>query len=97
MKRMNKREAAAIAEAELDALRALGYEALAERAEKNRHFQVTGQSGKPYDVETMIYWDGRAHTGVRVIAAVSTGGGWSFFHPLSRDFIIDPNGSFVGE
>ena len=88
---VDKKEAALIAEQELEGLRALGYSSLLERVEEMEHHQVTGSSGTVYNVETMVYWDARAGRALRVIAAVDDGRGWSTFHPLSRDFILEPD------
>ena len=41
-------------------------------------------------------WDGKTNGNVRILVAVSAGGLRDFV-PLCRDFIIAPDGSFVGE
>ena len=92
---MDKEEAAKVAFAELEALIRLGYERLASRLEETETREVTTSSGKTYQIETMVYWEGRAANGaLRVIAAVDDGG-MSAFRPLSRAFIMNADGSLV--
>jgi hypothetical protein len=43
-----------------------------------------------------FFWDGREEENLRVIAAIDDGG-WRALSPLSEDFIVAPDGSFVGE
>ena len=57
---------------------------------------LLGADGKAYQLEIQAMWDGEENGNVRVRVAVS-GGGLSDFLPLCRDFIIAPDGSFVGE
>jgi len=91
---MDKVEAASIANAELQRLRALGYEALAQRIGESETHQVRGDSGVVYQAETMVIWDGQAGGDLRVIASVDDGR-WRAFQPLSRDFIMRPDGSEI--
>ncbi|MGO9591134.1 MAG: hypothetical protein ACLP3K_13945 [Candidatus Acidiferrales bacterium] len=57
---------------------------------------LRGTDGKAYELEIQATWDEKKNGNVRVLVAVS-GGGLSDFVPLCRDFIIAPDGSFVGE
>ncbi len=76
------------------ALRDLAHETLVQRVKETEAHEVTAASGVVYQVETMVYWDGRAGGDIRVIAAVDDGG-WRAFRPLSRDFIMCPDGSLI--
>ena len=58
--------------------------------------EVLGESGAVYQVETQVFWDGPPDDDVRVIASIDDGG-WSAFMPMSQDFIMAPDGGFVGE
>jgi hypothetical protein len=58
---------------------------------------VVAESGVQYQVEVQAFWDDPRHPGnLRVIIAIDDGG-WRAFHPLSADFIVASDGSFVGE
>jgi hypothetical protein len=58
--------------------------------------EVRGKSGAVYQVQTQAVWDGGADGDLRIMVAVDDGG-WRAFLPLSEDFIVAPDGSFVGE
>lgn len=58
--------------------------------------EVTGQAGAAYQIETQVFWDAAPGGDLRVIASIDDGG-LSAFKPLSDDFIVGPDGSFVGE
>jgi hypothetical protein len=48
-------------------------------------------------VEVLALWDeGRPGGNLRVMVSIDDGG-WRAFKPLTEDFIIAPDGSFVGE
>jgi len=55
-----------------------------------------GYQGLDIVVEAQAFWDNKKETNIRVMAS-SDGGGTRAFHPLTRDFIKAPDGSFVGE
>lgn len=58
---------------------------------------VTAESGIEYQVEIQGFLDDpRENENFRVTASVDNGG-WSSFSPLSRDFIVSPDGTFVDE
>lgn len=58
---------------------------------------VVAESGVRFQVEVQAFWDTPRQPGnLRVIVAIDDGG-WSSFRPLSTDFIIASDGSFVGE
>ena len=58
--------------------------------------EVTAESGTTYQLESQVLWDGKAGGDIRVLVAVDDGG-VSAFKPLTDDFILAPDGSFVGE
>jgi hypothetical protein len=58
---------------------------------------VVAESGFQYQVEVQAFWDSPHQAGdLRVIIAIDDGG-WRAFRPLSTDFIVASDGSFVGE
>ena len=57
---------------------------------------VTAASGARYQLEIQAIWDDGPGGDVRVIGSVDDGG-WRSFAPLGDDFIMAPDGSFVGE
>lgn len=59
--------------------------------------EVRGDSGTVYQAETDSFWDGRKGGDLRVVASIDDGRGWRAFCPLTEDFIIAHDGSFVGE
>jgi hypothetical protein len=58
--------------------------------------EVTGEDGKRYQLEAEVFWDGKKGGDVRVIV-MGDDGGWRAFKPLTSDFIMASDGSFVGE
>jgi hypothetical protein len=55
----------------------------------------TGASGRAYQIEIQAVWDDRPGANVMVIGSVDDGG-WRATVPLTRDFIMAPDGSLVG-
>ena len=94
---MNEEEATTILGNTVAELRRDSYDALVDRYlhESDTH-SVVAESGAEYQVEIQAFWDGRAPGNLRVIVAIDDGR-WRAFHPLSADFIVAPDGSFVGE
>lgn len=79
-------------------LRRESYEALvAHYLSQPRGHTVVAESGVQFQVEVQALWDTPRQPGnLRVIIAIDDGG-WRSFRPLSTDFIIASDGSFVGE
>ncbi len=80
-------------------LRRQPYETLRARyLSESEHRFVVADSGIPYQVEVQAFWDTPRQPGnLRLIIAVDDGGWRTSFSPLSTDFIIAPDGTFVGE
>lgn len=78
-------------------LRRESYRALVDRyLRESDNRTVTAESGVQYQVEVQAFWDGRRPGNLRVIIAIDDGG-WRAFRPLSTDFIVAADGTFVGE
>jgi hypothetical protein len=58
--------------------------------------QIRGEDGKEYQLEVQVFWDSKKGGRLRVMVAADDGG-WRAFKPLTDDFIMAPDGSFVGE
>jgi hypothetical protein len=94
---MNKAEARSILGAEVVRLRSASYSDLVERLLNNEEsVERVGSSGARYAIECRAFWDGEPQGNLRVRAMIDDGG-WRSFVPLVEDFILAPDGSFVGE
>ena len=93
---MDRREAKAIVGAELQKYRSQSYEELLRLRSSVEDYSVVGPSGTRYGIEVQAFWDSGRPGNLRVRAAIDDGG-ISAFLPLCRDFIISPDGGFVGE
>ena len=94
---MDEVEARAVARARVDELRRLAREELRDRyLDQPETVQIVGPSGAAYQVETLAVWDSAEGHDLRVFVTVDDGG-WRAFAPLSEDFILAPDGSFVGD
>ena len=49
-----------------------------------------------YQGEIRVFWDAEPDGAIRVMASIDDGG-WRAFVPLTEDFILAPDGTFVGE
>ncbi len=66
-----------------------------------------GEDGKAYQLETQVFWESKKNGEIRVWESKKNGeirvmvsaddGGLRSFMPLTGDFIMAPDGSFVGE
>jgi hypothetical protein len=96
---MDEVEARALQGMKIEELRKLSYADLVERVLEAgpRTEWVNGESGQDYQLEIQGFWDsGRRKKHLRVRVAVDDGGE-SAYSPLVQDFIIAPDGSFIGE
>jgi hypothetical protein len=93
---MDETEATTILESELARYRKMSYVDLWDLAEEPRIAEIIGASGVTYQVEAQAWWDDASRTNIRVLLSIDDGS-WRSFLPLSRDFLVAPDGSFVGE
>jgi hypothetical protein len=93
---MNTTEAKVLLLERLAVWRALAYGDLVARVDKATCSDVVGPSGVQYQIEIEPVWDEKLGGNVRVLGSID-GGGISAIAPLSSDFIMAPDGSFVGE
>ena len=101
---------AAILKQHLASYRKMSHSELAARLESPRHedhldvIDGTAPDGTTYTIETNIFWDDRSKRHIRVMADLSTGtrgcllGFIPVFTPdVADDFILTPDGTFIGE
>ena len=94
---MDKSEAAAILQDHISLYRAKPYSELKSLIGNVQVHEATGSSGAEYTLEFDVRWDSNPDSNIRVIGAIDDGTFPSAFSPLSDDFILSPNGKFVGE
>ena len=58
--------------------------------------EIVAPSGIRYQVEVLIVWDSKPGQNIRVLGSIDDGG-WRALMPQNDDFIMAPDGSFVGE
>ncbi len=93
---MDKAEAKEILAQQIRRLRALGYSELCKLIEEPEQTEMTSESRAWYQLEIQAWWDDKPDHNLRVLVSIDDGG-WRAMVPLTEDFIIAPDGSFVGE
>ena len=93
---VNKAEAREVLAGKLADLRRASYDELRPLLDAPQTEMATAPSGQEYQVEINAVWDDRKDGNLRVLGAIDEGGLPSFL-PLTDDFIITPEGDFVGE
>jgi hypothetical protein len=93
---MNQTEALAILREALDEWRRRSYAELVAEIGNQKCSDVIAPSGTGYQIEIETIWDDRRDGNIRVLGAIDDYGS-SVYSPLTDDFIMSPDGSFVGE
>lgn len=93
---MNTEEARDLLESSLARYRQQSYADLLRLLNEPDHFDVIGTSGATYQVEVQAMWDSRRGGNIRIVASIDDGG-WRSLAPLAADFILSPDGTFIGE
>ena len=94
---MNRDEALTLLRDRIKTLRDLSYNELLRYLSNATCDEVIAPSGQRYQIEVEAMWDDQPDSDLRVIALIDDGSfRWSF-SPLVQDFIIRPDGTFVGE
>jgi hypothetical protein len=93
---VNENEARALLRRHLLAYRSRSHPDLASLIGHPQHLDVTGASGAPYQIEVEAFWDDEPGGNIRVLGTIDDGG-LRALKPLADDFIIAPDGTFVGE
>jgi hypothetical protein len=95
---VDKAEAGKILSTETARLRQRSYSQLRRSVESRdvETLEVRGTSGTVYQLEINFFWDNEPRGTIRVLVSIDDGG-WRAFSPITEDFILAPDGSFVGE
>jgi hypothetical protein len=93
---MKKEEAIKILEDKLNEYRNLSYAELVEKIGEQETFEGKNEKGEDYRIEFDFFYDGDEATDLRVSGMISYSG-WTDFFPVCSDFIISPDGEFIGE
>ena len=91
---MDKEEAKTILSTELDNYKKLSYSDLLYLLDTQDTKEVQSFSGVIYQLEFQVIWDDKKGGNLRVMGAIDDGRLRSLF-PLTNDFILSPDGSFV--
>ncbi len=94
---MDKSEAAKFLEAYISQYRAKPHAELVKLMSDVQVHETTGVSGVEYILEFDVRWDDKPNGDIRVAGGIDDGGFRSAFSPLCDDFILSPDGGFVGE
>ena len=93
---MNKTEALSVLHGQLQPWRERSWAQLREGVGQSHRFEETAASGTRYQGEVQVFWDDKPEGAIRVMASIDDGG-WRAFVPLTDDFILAPDGTFIGE
>jgi hypothetical protein len=94
---LNKEEARSLLDEELANLRRQPYSVLVETLLGcDDIVEKRGPSGTTYYLEPTACWDDKKKGHLRVSISIDDGG-WRAFVPFTDDFIIAPDGRFIGE
>lgn len=93
---MDDSEAIALLENKLGEYRTRHYTVLEASIGTEDTGEIRGRSGTRYQFQVEAVWDAKPHGNIRVMGAIDDGS-WRAVKPLCSDFIMAPDGSFVGE
>lgn len=93
---MDKEKAMAVLAEQLRLYRTKSYAELKDLLDQVDAYEIETPDGLSYQIEIQVFWDGIPDGNIRVIGAIDDGR-WRAFSPLSDDFIMTPDGAFLGE
>ena len=93
---MKKDEAAKIVNEYLAQYRCKSFHELIEKVGEQENFEGRTDDSKSYQIEVMFNYDDEEEKTVRVSVAISYSL-WTDFVPVISDFIMSPDGTFIGE
>lgn len=93
---MNKEEAISVLNTLLSKYRDKSYNELQYLLNEQDTLEVKTESGTKYQLEIQAVWDDKKDGNLRVMGSIDDGG-LRAFKPITNDFIITPNGTFIGE
>jgi hypothetical protein len=94
MKRIHKVEAEALLQKRMEEMRTRPFADLVKLLETADVIEVTGATGKEYQIEVNAMWDDDAKTRLRVCGSIDDGGfrAWVNWKPLLQDFFAFADG-----
>jgi len=93
---MDNAEAVALLKVHMEGYRVRRYSDLVTLVGKPEVAELRGASGVTYQLGVEVQWDAQPGGALRVLGSIDDGG-WRAFKPLCDDFILAPDGRFVGE
>ena len=93
---MDMREAETLIQTHLQGWRRRNWGELVALLDRPQCAELVGATGVRYQVEVMVSWDGAVGGTIRVIGCIDNGG-LRALAPLSRDFLLAPDGRFLRE
>jgi hypothetical protein len=93
---MNKAEALSVLQVHLQRWRERSWSQLRVEIGRSHRFEETAAGGSRYQGEVQVLWDDKPDGAIRVMASIDDAG-WRALAPLTADFILAPDGTFVGE
>jgi hypothetical protein len=93
---MDENEARRVLRSQLQPWRKRSWAELRKDVGQSQRFEVAAESGTWYQGDLQVLWDDHPEGAIRVVAAIDDGG-WRAFVPMTDDFILAPDGTFVGE
>jgi hypothetical protein len=93
---MNSDEARAVLAEAIAEYRSKSYDDLKGILGRPQVSRRRGASGVEYQLEIEAFWDAGPGRDIRVVGAIDDGGLRAFV-PIASDFIVAPDGRFVGE
>lgn len=93
---MDNQEAKSVLAEQLELFRKKSYTELGKLIGKPTRFEITSPTGNWYQIQIQVEWDSIPEGNLRVLGSIDDGGLRAFL-PVCNDFIMDPNGNFVGE
>ncbi len=95
---MNKEEAKKILADKIAEYRCFSYSQLREKINRDKDvFEIVGPSGTKYYVDVIVVWDEKPEGIIRVMGCIDDGGFRAFVPMGGEDFLISPDGKYIGE
>ena len=94
---MDKQEARSLLTDHLGLYRTRSYADLVAMIGQDDCVEIAGPSGERYQIEYGMIWDSKPGGNIRVMLSIDDGTFRAAFSPLTADFIMAPDGTFVGE
>jgi hypothetical protein len=93
---MDNIEAKKVLAEEMARYRAMPYAELILLLDQNKHIDTVSSSGTNFQIDVQVMWDDESKGALRIVGVIDDGG-WRAFAPLTADFILRPDGTFIGE